>query len=84
MASSRAMLATFGAGLNCEPLVSYGVWSYKRLYMSCDIKEVLAISKKSELRMCVSRLAPDVGTPIMAEQEMQGDQHHRTHLWSLQ
>ena len=38
----EAMLATCGAGLNCEPLVSYGVWSYKRLYMSCDIKEVLA------------------------------------------
>ena len=42
MASSKAMLATFGAGLNCEPLVSHGVWSFRRLYMSCDIKEVLA------------------------------------------
>ena len=42
MASSRAMLSTCGAGLNCEPADSYIEWSYKRLYVSCYIKEVLA------------------------------------------
>ena len=46
--------------------------------MSWYIKKCL----QSELRMCVTRPAPDAGALIAPEREMQGDQHHGTHLWA--